>query len=281
MQPTTFLPGTQIEIVTRCGVGGGFRAALFDFDGTLSLIRRGWQDIMIPMMVDVLAETPQAEARDGITAEVKEYVTRLTGEQTIYQMAELARQVALRGGEPLDPLEYKRQYHARLMDHIGGRREALRSGRVDSEEMLVPGSVDILAALRGRGIDLYCASGTDEPYMREEAEMLGIAPWFDGRLYGALDEYERFSKGMVIQRILRDQGIAGSELVAFGDGFVEIECTRQAGGTAVGVASDERRRQGIDAWKRDRLISAGAHVIVPDFREADALTDYLSTGGSA
>ena len=31
--------------------------ALFDFDGTLSLIRSGWMGVMVPMMVEVLAES--------------------------------------------------------------------------------------------------------------------------------------------------------------------------------------------------------------------------------
>ena len=28
--------------------GRGFKCALFDFDGTISLIREGWQKVMIP-----------------------------------------------------------------------------------------------------------------------------------------------------------------------------------------------------------------------------------------
>ena len=28
------------------------RVCLFDFDGTISLIRAGWMDVMVPMMVD-------------------------------------------------------------------------------------------------------------------------------------------------------------------------------------------------------------------------------------
>ena len=30
------------------------RVALFDFDGTISVIRSGWMEIMIPMMVEIL-----------------------------------------------------------------------------------------------------------------------------------------------------------------------------------------------------------------------------------
>jgi hypothetical protein len=63
--------------------------------------------------------------------------------------------------------------------------------------------------------------------------------------------------------------------VAFGDGYVEIEDTRRVGGIAVGVASNEATRQGIDAWKRERLIQAGADVIIPDFSQHEALIEYL------
>ncbi len=43
----------------------------------------------------------------------------------------------------------------------------------------------------------------------------------------------------------------------------------------MGVASDEKNRAGIDAWKRSRLISAGADLIIPDFRERELLEHYL------
>jgi hypothetical protein len=43
----------------------------------------------------------------------------------------------------------------------------------------------------------------------------------------------------------------------------------------LGVASNEAARAGIDEWKRDRLIQAGADVIVPDFREHEELVTFL------
>ena len=57
-------------------------------------------------------------------------MARLTGEQTIYQMIELAQQVKQRGGKPLAPLEYKSMYHDRLMQKMQHRREELRQGKV-------------------------------------------------------------------------------------------------------------------------------------------------------
>ena len=75
---------------------GAFRAAIFDFDGTLSLLRRNWQDVMIPMMVDILRATGTSESREALTQHVEEYVMRLNGKQTIYQMIQLADEVRAR-----------------------------------------------------------------------------------------------------------------------------------------------------------------------------------------
>ena len=94
-------------------------------------------------------------------------------------------------------------------------------------------------------------------------------------IYGALDQYERFSKAQVIQEILKSNDLRGDQLLAFGDGYVEIEEAKRVGGIAVGVATDEEKREGINAWKRERLIQAGADVIVPDFREQEALLAFL------
>jgi phosphoglycolate phosphatase len=265
---------TQIEIVRPDFQRGLVRHALFDFDGTLSLIREGWQGVMVPMMVELLRATPRAEDDEQLERIVRAYVTRLTGKQTIYQMMRLAEEIAARGGEPLDPLAYKRLYHDRLLARIGERIAGLEAGRIDPDELMVPGSRAFLQALRARGVQLYLASGTDEPYVRHEAELLGIAPLFAG-IYGAQDDYQNAEKHLVIARILQENALSGPEFAAFGDGYVEIEDTVRAGGIAIGVASNEAERRGIDAWKRARLIEAGAHVIVPDFRECRALLAYL------
>src|SRR5215468_6311738 len=107
---------------------GRFRFVLFDFDGTLSLIREGWPQVMIPMMVAVLRETGTPEGEAELTAAVEEFVMRLNGRQTIYQMIQLADEVRRRGGRPLEPLAYKHRYHELLMQRIHGRLAALESG---------------------------------------------------------------------------------------------------------------------------------------------------------
>src|SRR5262245_49234475 len=112
----TGLPGLEMEVLNPGIPRGRFRSVLFDFDGTLSLIREGWPQVMIPMMVDVLRETGTAETDVDLHAVVEDFVMRLNGRQTIYQMIRLAEEVHTRGGKPLEPLAYKHRYHELLME---------------------------------------------------------------------------------------------------------------------------------------------------------------------
>ena len=122
---------------------------------------------------------------------------------------------------------------------------------------------------------MFLASGTDIQYVLDEAGLLDLLPFFESRIYGAIDDYQNFSKKMLISKIIADEGLQGPGFVAFGDGYVEIENTKEVGGTAIGVATDEQRREGVDGWKRQRLIESGADIIIGDFRCQEALVAHL------
>jgi phosphoglycolate phosphatase-like HAD superfamily hydrolase len=254
-----------MEVIRKGVSAPRAKLALFDFDGTLSLIRAGWLDVMVPMMVEILAELKTGEKEEDLHALVDDFVARLTGEQTIYQMIELAEQVEKRGGKPRPPLEYKRMYHDRLMQKIEYRREELRQGKVSPDRYLVPGARAVLESLQARGLKLYCASGTDEAYTLEEAHLLEIERYFDGHIHGARDDYETFSKEILIRQMISSLGGGGKELIGFGDGYVEIKNLKEAGGVAVGVATDEPECRVVNQWKRGRLVQVGADFIIPNF----------------
>lgn len=276
---TTFLEGTRIEIVRALDRPCAPDHVLFDFDGTLSLIREGWPEVMVPMMVDVLRNTNTSETDEELYRVAHNFVMELNGKQTIYQMIRLAEEVRKRGGRPEEPLIYKKRYHDLLMQRIDGRRQALRSGQTSPEAMLVPGALDLLNALKAKGVRMYLASGTDETYVKEEAGLLALDKLFGEHIYGAVDDYKSFSKAMVIERILRENRVDGTRLLGFGDGYVEIDNIKAVGGIAVAVASDEAGRSGQpDPWKRERLIGVGADIVIPDFREHARLLEYLWEG---
>lgn len=241
------------------------RVCLFDFDGTVSLIRSGWMDVMVPMMVEILLELNTGESEQELRAIVEDFVARLTGKQTMYQMIELAEHVAARGGKPLEPLEYKKMYLDRLHARIRHRIEELREGKASPEKYLVPGARALLESLRERGLKMYLASGTDQEYMREEARLLDVTRYFDGGVYGALDDYRSFSKKILIQRLIAAAECRGREFLGFGDGYVEIENIKEVGGVAVGVATAEPECRAVDEWKRKRLAGVGADFIIPNY----------------
>jgi len=251
------------------------RVVLFDFDGTLSLIRTGWMDVMIPMMVEILLELKTGETEEQLREVVTEFVTRLTGKQTIYQMIALAEEVRKRGGQPLDPLQYKKRYLQLLWEKIKDRVRELERGEAPPEKYLVPGAREFLEALKERGFKMYLASGTDQDDARREADLLDISKYFDGGVYGALDDYKRFSKALLIQQIISTMGCRGEEILGFGDGYVEIENVKQVGGVAVGVATDEPECQRVNEWKRQRLTGVGADFIIPNYLEREEILAEL------
>lgn len=254
-----------IETIQPGASAAKAKVVIFDFDGTLSLIRSGWMDVMVPMCVEELAHLKTGESQDQLTAFVEEFVWRLTGKETIYQMMALAEAVRARGGIPSEPITYKKRYLDRLTLRIGDRLSALREKRVDPVRYLVPGSRRVLEDLVERGLTLYLASGTDHANVKEEAELLDIARYFGPRIFGAQDDLKSFSKAILVQRILAQAGFRAAELLVFGDGYVEIEEVKKAGGTAVGVATAEPDCLTVDEWKRKRLIQVGADFIVPNY----------------
>jgi phosphoglycolate phosphatase-like HAD superfamily hydrolase len=231
---------------------------------------------MVPMFVEVLPRRP-GESDADLHRLAMDDIMRLNGKQTIYQMIQLAERVRERGGQPHEPLWYKHEYLRRLDQRIGDRVEGLRDGRTQPDDLLVYGGRALLERLSAMGLSLYLASGTDEPCVKREAELLDVTRYFGDHVYGAQDDYQNFSKKMVIDRILRENAIPGDRLLAFGDGYVEIENTKSAGGLAVAVASDEAHNGSgrVDPWKRERLLGVGADVVIPDFRDATALLECI------
>jgi phosphoglycolate phosphatase-like HAD superfamily hydrolase len=264
-----------IEIIRPGASAARAKVVIFDFDGTLSLIRSGWMDVMVPMCVEELARLATGESQAQLTSVVEEFVWRLTGKETIYQMMALADAVRARGGVPSEPLAYKKRYLDRLTLRIGDRLSALREKRVGPVRYLVPGSRELLEELVSRDLTLYLASGTDHANVKEEAELLDIARYFGHRIFGAQDDLKSFSKAILVQRILSQAGFHAAELLVFGDGYVEIEEVKRAGGIAVGVATAEPECLAVDEWKRQRLIQVGADFILPNYLELQELDQLV------
>ena len=252
---------------------GPFRAALFDFDGTLSLIREGWPRVMVGMMVEILHQ--KQLARGGDWDHVERFVMALNGHPTLVQTTRFAEEVRSRGGEADDPRDYLRLYLGRLMGVVRQRWEVLESGRATPAAWVVPNAHAILRNLHARGVPLFVASGTDFAAVSHEAALLQVASFFGEEINAPRDDDPTFSKAAVIARVLGQLGIRGDELIGFGDGVVETQAVKAAGGVAVGVASAEPGQGGVNPDKRDRLAAAGADLIIGDYADQEGLLAWL------
>lgn len=255
------------EVLPRLGK---IRHVLFDFDGTLSVLRQGWEDVMIPVMIEAVCA---GAARPEIEQEVREYVDRSTGILTIRQMQWLAETVQRHGlvTPVLTTAEYKKIYLSRLMGFVNARIARLVQGEAAPAEYLVAGAQAFVCGLVDRGVRLYLASGTDHEDVANEAEALGLSVYFREDIYGALDHNENHAKERVIQRILDDNQLSGDELLIVGDGPVEIREGAQRRAVTLGLASDEVARCGWNERKVDRLKAAGADLLIADFTRAQEL----------
>jgi phosphoglycolate phosphatase-like HAD superfamily hydrolase len=178
-----------------------------------------------------------------------------------------------------DARAYKQEYLDRLIKRVLVRLEKLESGALSPEEVSVHGVHDFIERLAAKGTALYVFSGTDRDDVRNEADKVGVARHFQ-EIWGALDDVEAYSKEKVIREIIAQHELHGKEVMAVGDGPVEIQNVKACGGIGIGVASDEVKGYGINETKRDRLIRAGADIIIGDFLEGDALLAYLFNGTS-
>lgn len=280
-----YVPDTEFEL---CGPEvmerlGHIRYAVFDHDGTISSMRQGWEEIMEPVMMKSILgdqyETIDSGTFNKVHEKVKDFIQKTTGIQTIFQMEGLVNLVREFGYVPeneiLDKFQYKEIYNDGLMEMVNKRMQKLEAGELSQSDFIMKGAVDFLYQLKERGVTMYLASGTDADDVRHEAEMLGYADLFDGGIYGALRDYTKFSKKMIIEKIIRDNNLRGNELAVFGDGPDEIREGRRAGGVSVGITSNELQRFGHNPAKRPRLVRAGAQLLIPDFSQHKKLISLL------
>ena len=285
LRRANYLSGTDIELCYSEGIKrtGKIKHAVFDHDGTISTIRQGWETIMEPVMINAILGDKYKIASETLYHRVRkrviDYINNLTGVQTIVQMEGLIKMVKEFNIVPkdniLDKFGYKKIYNDTLMEMVNKRLTRFNKGERNINDYTIKGAVRFLQALRDRNVKLYLASGTDQEDVLNEARLLGYADLFDGGIYGSVGDVSKYSKKIVIEKIIKKNNLKGSELAVFGDGPVEIRECRKHEGIAIGIASNEIRRHGLNPDKRTRLIKAGAHIIAPDFSQFEDLINIL------
>ena len=285
LRQASYLKKSEIEIISKNHEKPQIKHAIFDHDGTISTLREGWELIMAPMMVKAILgdkfETADEALYRKILKSVDEFIDKTTGIQTLAQMKSLVELVKEAGfvekKKILDEFGYKEIYNNELLKMVRVREAKLKNGELVIDDLTLKGAVPFLKKLYDAGVKLYLASGTDIEDVRREAELMGYAGLFEGRIYGAVGDVNKEAKKIVLDNILDSLGDSVSgRVVTFGDGPVEIRETRKRNGITVGVASNELRRFGLNEKKRTRLIKAGADYVIPDFSKYNDVLDLLN-----
>jgi len=276
-----FLADSEIEII-REKPATTIRHAIFDHDGTLSTLRQGWEKIMEPMMLQAILgerlKTIPADIFQRIEADVRAFIDKTTGIQTLAQMKGMIGLVREYGYIPeaqiLDEHGYKAIYNRELLKIVNLRVQKIARGELEPGDFEIKGARQFLEKLHAAKVKLYLASGTDEADVKAEAAVMGYAHLFSG-IHGAVGDLKIEAKRVVVERIIQGCGIGGAELLVVGDGPVELREGGRHSALRLGIASNELCRYGLDLTKRTRLIRAGADLVIPDFSQMDRLLPLL------
>lgn len=270
--PNSWLKIIHPEVVDRLGL---IQHVLLDFDGTISVLRQGWEKVMVDLMLaSICGESlPDSAIKD----EVIDYIDQSTGILTIRQMEWLVEAVKRHGlvERPMSARQYKSRYLDMLMVYVRERIADVAEHRIAAENMMIMGAGIFISSLWNRGMTLYVASGSDHPDVVNEVRVLGLAQYFNGGIYGALDVSEANDKERIIQRILDENRLMGNQLLVIGDGPVEIRVANQRDALTLGIASDEVARQGWNQRKADRVVKAGCDFLISDFSHTEELITCL------
>ncbi len=286
----SYIEDSDIEIINPDILNSFSRypkICIFDHDGTISVLRQGWEEIMIEVMIEAISgdkySSLSSKEIEKITNQSKELIEKTTGVQTIIQMKELVKLIEFNNyverDKILDAWDYKKIYNDRLLITVAKRKEKFFNQQISIEDVTIKDSLKALDTFSQNGSKVYLASGTDKQDVIDEATFLGYGQYFTGGIHGSVGNIEMDPKRKVIKDLISEiecsENIETCECVVFGDGPVEMREAKKHGLIAIGIISDETRRWGKNLAKRERLILGGADILIPDFSSLDKLSDLL------
>ena len=79
MKHSRFLQGSEVEIIREFRPAAPPEHVMYDFNGTISLIREGWQQIMCDLIVELLRGTVTRETDDELSVTADDFIAETTG----------------------------------------------------------------------------------------------------------------------------------------------------------------------------------------------------------
>ncbi len=286
LEEAHYIEDSEIEIcVPRESLGlGRVQYVIFDHDGTISTLRENSRDtlkrVMKKCIVGEQEHTIPVALCEKITRRVSNFVNVSTGLHPLLQMEELTEMVKefnlVSEDQVLEPKEYFRIFTKTLMEPVRKNISRIEKGELEPTDFTIKGVEVLLEGLDDRGVTLILAGSIDVATVEQEAELLEYNHLFKGGIYGAMSDTDAFSKDALVEKIIKEHNLHAPEFAVISDGPVEIRACRKYDGLAIGVASDEQRRHGLNTFKRERLIKAGAQLVVPDFAQWEKILGLLT-----
>lgn len=232
------------------------RLAVFDFDGTLSLLREGWATIMAQQGVELLDDTSRQ-------TELELEMLMLSGKPSITQMQRLIELAQAAGKPHPTDAELLHEFQNRLRGILDARLAAITTS--PSGAFCVPGAITYLEHLASAGIECVLVSGTQKDFVVAEAEQLNVRRFFGDQLFAPEANNSSFRKLDVIAEMMKQRQLDGSQLIGYGDGYAETVAVRELGGYVVGLATCDIGETGLHPLKQQMLTTLGAHAILPSY----------------
>lgn len=254
------------------------RLVIWDFDGTVSLLRAGWAEIMSGLFLEKWRATVAPQAPDAEQARLQQDLLRLNGHPPIHQMMDFADQVRRRGGTPESPEAYHQAFQERLSRRIQERLEESRLQGGDAG--LVPGARRLLECLQQAGVQQHLLSGTARTDLLVEVTELRLTTFFPPpHIHGPGPDDTTFRKAFVMEQLQRSTGFSPNEIACIGDGRVEMVEANRLGFFTLGVACPETELPhdpgALDPSKLAILQEAGAQSILRDYLDTSACLHFL------
>jgi HAD superfamily hydrolase (TIGR01509 family) len=205
---------------------------------------------------------------------VESYIRAFAAHGYDVDRAAIEREVG-KGGDKLVPSLLGRAADARHGDAI--REEA---GRALTEELakehtfeLMPGAIELLDALRERGIRTAIATSSEEHFLDAIFESAGtdLRQHVDAVTTSGDVEASKPDADVVVAA-LGKLGVKPSEAALLGDTIYDVQAASACGVCALGVA--------LWTWSREDLEAAGASMTFSDLREVLARLDEALRDGT-
>ena len=151
------------------------------------------------------------------------------------------------------------------------RDKNLVKAKVTPEEFRIAGSMEFLYFLKDNGVKNYFVTGAVVQKgmgMREEVEALGYEIG-EGKLIEDIigsTWTEKMPKDMVMQKLLKDLGVKGENVLVIGDGRAEIQAGVQMGAFVVSRLPENA------VFQRDLHKKLGTNIIIKDFYDKEFLS---------